>query len=459
MAITAVPYWYDKFIIDRHDFNSVCVEHHEEGKSMKKLLCSLTTAVLLAGVNVYGAANRQPAEAQGPQAIAFWYNNTGEEAAVYERAIAAYNASQSAYRVEGLSVNDQQKLIVAMAGSEAPDVVQGSNAQIVSYQANGLLASLTPFIDKDKFDLSVYSDKAVEANTVNGAVYALPLTGYTIQLFYNKDLLEAAGFSAPPETVEEMYEMAVAATKLDGDGNIDILGYPLFPLASARQELIYAFGGRWWSPDGKTLTPQDQGIITSLAYNVRYRNLYGIEKVQAFVATANTNRYTEKDMFFAGKQLFRLDGSWLPTMMAGFNSAVNYGIALIPGTRDRPELRGTSRFETNSLFIPVTAARKEGAWDFAKWLAGPVGAKIIDAGTGNLPALKSLYTDPDILAKPGFPAFIEALKLEKGIQYAQINDFNEYVSMLNEYLDYVYSGRQTPEAAMAALAARARNLK
>jgi multiple sugar transport system substrate-binding protein len=426
---------------------------------MKKLLCSLALMALLAGLNAYGAGNQQPAAAGGPQTVSFWYNNTGEEAKVYEQAIAAYNASQNVYRVEGLSVNDQQKLIVAMSGNEAPDVVQGSNAQIVSYQANGLLLSLKSFIDKEKFDLTMYSNKAIEANTVNGEIFALPLTGYTIQLFYNKDLLKAAGFSEPPKTVEEMYDMAVAATKLDADGNIDILGYPLFPLASARQELIYAFGGRWWSPNGKTLTPQDQGIIDSLTYNVRYRNQYGIEKVQAFVATANTNRYTEKDMFFAGKQLFRLDGSWLPTMMAGFKSTVNYGIALIPGTKAHPELQGTSRFETNSIFIPVTAARKEGAWDFAKWLTGPAGAKIIDVGTGNLPALKSLYTDPDILAKPGFPEFIDALKLEKGIQYAQINDFNEYVSMLNEYLDYVYSGQQTPEAAMAALANRAKNLK
>lgn len=425
---------------------------------MKKIFCSLALAVLAASF-VYGAGSRQPKAADGPQVINFWYNNTGDEAKIYEQAVAAYNASQSVYRVEGLSVNDQQKLIVAISGNEAPDVVQGSNSQIISYQANGLVASFKPFIDREKFDLSIYSNKAVEANTINGEVFALPLTGYTIQLFYNKDLLSAAGFSEPPKTVEEMYDMAVAATKLDRDGNIDVLGYPLFPLASARQELIYAFGGRWWSQNGKTLTPQDQGIIDSLTYNVRYRNQYGIEKVQSFVATANTNRYTEKDMFFAGKQLFRLDGSWLPTMMQNFNSTVNYGIALIPGTKARPELQGTSRFETNSIFIPVTAARKDGAWDFAKWLTGPAGAKIIDLGTGNLPALKSLYTDPDILAKPGFPEFIEALKLEKGIQYAQINDFNEYISMLNEYLDYVYSGQQSPAAAMAELANRARNLK
>jgi hypothetical protein len=40
-----------------------------------------------------------------------------------------------------------------------------------------------------------------------------------------------------------------------------------------------------------------------------------------------------------------------------------------------------------------------------------------------------------------------------------IADFAEYTSMINEYLDYVYSGKQPPEAAMSALAERAKNLK
>jgi multiple sugar transport system substrate-binding protein len=326
---------------------------------------------------------------------------------------------------------------------------------VISYQANGLLESMKALISRDKFDTGAFAAKAIEANSVRGEVFGLPLSGYTIQMYYNKDLLAAAGYSAPPATVEEMYEMAVKATKLDASGNIEILGYPLFPLASARQELIYAFGGRWWAEDGRTLTPQAPGNLESLKYNVLYRSQYGIDKVQAFIATANTNRYTEQDMFFAGKQLFRLDGSWLPGMMKNFNSTVNWGIALIPAPGANPAVRGTSRYETDSVFIPVTAAHKDGAWDFAKWISGPVGSKMI----GNLPALKALYTDSDILAKPGFKEFIDALQQEKGIQYPVISSFAEYTSMINEYLDYVYSGRQTPEAAMAALAERAKSLK
>jgi len=414
---------------------------------------------LMAVILSFAILSCKKAQETGPQTITFWYNNTGDEAIIYEQAITEYNASQSKYRVEGLSVNDTQKLIVALASREAPDLVKGSNYQVTSYQVQGFLESMKSYIDRDKFNISDFASKSIEANTMKGEVFGLPLSGYTIQMFYNKDLLAAAGYSAPPASVEEMYEMAVKATKLDSSGNIDVLGYPLFPFASARQELIYAFGGRWWAEDGITLTPQNQGVLESLRYNVRYRTQYGIDKVQAFIATANTNRYTEQDMFFAGKQLFRLDGSWLPTMMENFKSTVNWGIALIPSLKSNPNVRGTSRYETDSVFIPVTAANKDGAWDFAKWITGPVGSKIILLGTGNLPALKSLYTDSDILAKPGFKEFIDALQLEKGIQYPIIGSFAEYTSMINEVLDNVYSGSQTPEAAMATLADRAKNLK
>lgn len=388
--------------------------------------------------------------------VVFWYNNSGDEALIYEEAIKAYNESQDRYEVEGLSVTDSQKLVVAMGSNDAPDVIKISNQSVIQYQANGFLNNLQTYIDTEGFDTGIYSEQAMAANTVENDVYALPLSAYTIQMFYNKDLLEDAGYTEPPTTVEEMYEMAVAATVVGDDGNIEVLGYPLFPYASARQELIYAFGGRWWDEDNKP-TPEHEGIIASLNMNIQYRDVYGMNALNTFIGTANTNRYTEQDMFFTGKQLFRLDGSWLPTMMEGFESTVNWGITLIPGTKANPELRGSSRFETDSISVPSMAPNKEGAWDFTKWLCGEEGAKIIDLGTGNLPALKTLYDDADIIAVPGFADFIDALQEEKGIQYPVMNDFSEYVDLINASLDEVYAGTKTPEQAMADLAAQSAN--
>ena len=401
------------------------------------------------------------AESSGEKTkITFWYSHSGDEAAAFEAAIASYNASQDKVEVEGLSVTDHQNIIVAQSGSEAPDVIEVSNQDIINYANNGLIETLNDKADADGYDVAgTYSAQALTANTLNDDLYGMPLAAMIIEMFYNKDILAEIGYDAPPTTMEELYEMAVKATELDADGNITRLGYPLFPLASARQEGIYAFGGRWWAEDGTTLTPDDPGILDSLHMNVEYRSLYGIDKVNEFVATANTNRYTENDMFFAGKQLFRFDGTWLDAMIKANNADLNYGVALIPGTEAHPEDQGSSRYETNSLAIPVTCQNEEAAWDFIKYFTNSDATKQLLISMANLPVLPSLYDDPDMLAAmPSAEIFIDALKKENGIQYATIADLAQYTSLINEELDYVYNGSKTPEEAMAELKTRSETL-
>lgn len=407
------------------------------------------------------ATSAASAESSGEKTkITFWYSHSGDEAAAYEAAIASYNASQDKVEVEGLSVTDKQKIIVALSGSEAPDVIEVSNQDIINYANNGLIETLNDKADADGYDVAgTYSAQALTANTLNDDLYGMPLAAMIIEMFYNKDILAEIGYDAPPTTMEELYEMAVKATELDADGNITRLGYPLFPLASARQEGIYAFGGRWWAEDGTTLTPDDPGILDSLHMNVEYRSLYGIDKVNEFVATANTNRYTENDMFFAGKQLFRFDGTWLDAMIKTNNADLNYGVALIPGTKAHPEDQGASRYETNSLAIPVTCQNEDAAWDFIKYFTNSDATKQLLISMANLPVLPSLYDDPDMLAAmPSAEIFIDALKKENGIQYATIADLAQYTSLINEELDYVYNGSKTPEEAMAELKTRSETL-
>lgn len=427
------------------------------------LLSAATVCTVMASCGSQDSGSQAGASGSAPaggaaQEVSYWYFHTGDEAKVQEKAIAAYNSAQTKYKVSGLSVSDQQKLIVALSSNEAPDVVFSSNSNLTTYYSNGLLTNLQPYVDKEKFDMSVFSSQAVDSATFEGQVYGLPTSAVTIQMFYNKDLLEQAGYSEPPKTMEELYEMAEKVTTVADNGDIDVLGYPLFPFASARQELIYAFGGRWWAEDGVTLTPDSQGILDSLNMNIKFREKYGTEKVQAFIGTANTNRYTEQDMFFTGKQMFRFDGPWLSTMIAANNPDLNYGITLVPGTKANPDLRGVSRYETSVAAMAVSAENKDGGWDFIKWISGKDGAKIIDTGVGHPPARLDLYEDSEVLAIPAFAEFIESLKLEKGVQYAKIKDYAKYVSLIDEHLDYVYNGTMTPEDAMKALAEQAKSL-
>lgn len=443
-------------------------------KVLSMLLAVCMLAALLAACGDSGASGSTPAADGGSAAnapagspdgerevVTFWYTHQGEEAAVMEQTIAAYNESQDRYLVEGLSVPDRQKIVVAVSGNEAPDVIECSSANVVDFYANGLLQSLQPYIDAEDpsvWDINDTAETCVNAMKLDGEQYGIGWDQEIIQMFYNKTLLKEAGYDAPPTTVDEMYEMAVAATTLDADGNIDVLGYPLFPLASARQELIYAFGGRFWAEDLTKLTPDDPKILDSLNMNVKYREQYGIDKVQAFIATANTNRYTENDMFFAGKQLFRIDGQWLPAMIKNFGSDVDWGVVLLPSATGDPDGRGTSRYETTGAAIPVNAVNKDGAWDFIKWLTSPEGQKIMCIGNSWLPANTTLYDDPDLNAMPCFKEFMNALVEGNFVYYSRHPESAQYNSLIEEHLDYVYTGAKTPEEAMADLAERAKTL-
>ena len=56
---------------------------------------------------------------------------------------------------------------------------------------------------------------------MDGKLYGLPFRSETYVMYYNKDILSAAGYDTPPATWEEVKEVAAACT------NGDVYGYGL----------------------------------------------------------------------------------------------------------------------------------------------------------------------------------------------------------------------------------------
>lgn len=424
---------------------------------MKKSLAVLTCIALAAATLLSGCSNGQgqsggaTASSPGePQKVVYWYTSTGDEAKNQEQAISAFNSSQSQYKVEGLSVPDKQKFIVAMASDDSPDVVSLLDSEVVTYEAQGMLENLSPYIEKNNFNIKDFSEMAVKSNTVDNNVYGLPYSVNIIQMYYNKAILKAHGYTEPPKTMEELYDMGVACTQTDAKGNITVLGYPLFPLAAVPLEGVYAFGGRWAADDGTTLTPNNPGVLASMNMNLKYRQKFGMKAVQNFVATANTSRYSPQDEFFAGREVFRFDGLWLTPMIKQNKPDLDYGVTLIPGTKADPDAQGSSRLETSSAAISKTAKEKDGAFAFLEHYTTK-GIKTVLLKTSGLPACTSLFNDKEIGAQQDIDVFREAVEKNKGIQFPPIKDATKYKSMINSAYDSVYTGSKTPEKALADL--------
>ena len=122
---------------------------------------------------------------------------------------------------KGVTVNirdvpyDQVEQIVLTAASSGnmPDVMNLNTEFVKKVGANGALVKM----DEAAADVKdTFFEGLWETGGVNGTVYALPWYTTTSGMIYNPEILEAAGFSEPPSTFEEAWEMS--ATILEKTG-------------------------------------------------------------------------------------------------------------------------------------------------------------------------------------------------------------------------------------------------
>jgi len=89
-----------------------------------------------------------------------------------------------------------------------------------------------------------------------GEFYGIPWRGDIRPQLYRVDMLEEAGFSAPPDTWEDVTEMAKALTKRDDAGNVTQWGYAIGSSVPLQQffQCLWQAGGEFMTVDGNTAT-------------------------------------------------------------------------------------------------------------------------------------------------------------------------------------------------------------
>ncbi|HTK06749.1 MAG TPA: extracellular solute-binding protein, partial [Ktedonobacteraceae bacterium] len=86
-----------------------------------------------------------------------------------------------------------QKLDTQIAGNSAPDVFADHVAYFPQLVQEGALMNLTPLMQQDKLDQSVYYPQLLKPYQYQGNTYGLPKDWDTITLYYNKALIQKAG--------------------------------------------------------------------------------------------------------------------------------------------------------------------------------------------------------------------------------------------------------------------------
>ncbi len=112
--------------------------------------------------------------------------------------IAAFEASHPGIKVayESVPFNDLNSLIQTRVGGgdPDPDIYTADQPRIAALVQRGLLQDVTDAAGDISADVI---GSSIEASTVDGRLYALPISTSTQLLYYNKALLDAAGIAIP----------------------------------------------------------------------------------------------------------------------------------------------------------------------------------------------------------------------------------------------------------------------
>lgn len=156
--------------------------------------------------------------------------------------------------------NYKQKILTAMAGGGAPDLISIFGVDVAPFVSEGVLQPIG-----DLVDTSIFDENYLASGMYNDTVYAVPMGMNVRPLFYDKALVESMGFKGPPENYAQLLEYAKALTQKDASGNIERVGFwvPMdhpYKTVQTWLEFLLNNGGQLFDENGKAAFNSPEGI-------------------------------------------------------------------------------------------------------------------------------------------------------------------------------------------------------
>ncbi|MEU9358720.1 extracellular solute-binding protein [Streptomyces sp. NPDC048301] len=253
------------------------------------------------------------------------------------------------------------KVLGALQGDDAPDVIEVGNTQVAQYAETGKLRDLTLESMRD-LGGEDWIPGLAEPGKVNGGQYGIPWYAANRVVIYNKDLFAQAGITELPKTREEWVEISEKLNTA-GQQGIYLAGQNWYVLAGfiwdEGGELADEGGGDW------------QGALDSPA---ALRGMDFYKTLQAFgdgPKDADEQSPPETDVFAEGDvaQIISVPGSAALIEQKNPELKGKLGYFPIPGkTAGKP---GSVFTGGSDLIVPEGADHRGEGVDVVKALAGP----------------------------------------------------------------------------------------
>ncbi|GMQ78554.1 MAG: ABC transporter substrate-binding protein [Anaerolineae bacterium] len=348
------------------------------------------------------AEPEEPEESLEPIPINFWNYWDGKNGEVMQALIDEYNSANPDVEVTNIFIGWGEllpKLQTAAAGGDTPDIAAVDLVWMPKMVETGILAELNEYLDSSGVDLDDFYNFQLNVDRYGDTYYGLPVSTNNLELFYNKDLFEAAGLDpdVAPTSWEELMAFAEqCANPEEGISGMELFTEPGEGLSWQYQVYLWQAGGDFLSED-----------LSSSAFN----SPAGEQALQFWVDLIDGPApLTSWGLFGQGKSCMVMDGSWMVGIWAD-GAPFEWGTASMPFPSDGEP--ATNMGGEHLIIFKADPAKQQAAWDFANWLTSVETQIKWDKETGFMPIRESVATDPDYLSwlestEPRLIPFVES---------------------------------------------------
>lgn len=425
-----------------------------EGKSARRRAVRLkpaTAACAALGVLALGAAgcgSSSPASSSGNKTVTlnFWsaYNETDGESATMAHVVIPQFEKQN----PGIKVNSivypyadlLQKYIAASAAGDPPDLMRSDIAWVPQLASQGVVLKVSslswfPAIAKEALPGPLHT------TVYNGASYALPLDTNTQSLFWNKADFAAAGISAPPATMTQLFADAAKLTdKAKHQYGLGVDGTDIWNVAP----YLWSQGGALTNSSYATAA----GYLNDPTTAAAVQKLVGLQK-QGVIGSdflGGTGAVSGEEGFPKGQYAMYIDGPWAVSTYAALKPVPDYGIAVFP-------TGSAGSFSTvggEDLVISKGGHNLAAAEKFAQFLESPF-SQLAMAKVGQMSAL-STTAAAEVKATPYYAVFTQQLRT--AMDRPVTENYTKLDADFSAALQEILAGKESVQAGLASAASQ-----
>ncbi len=435
---------------------------------MKKFLAIILAAAMVLGLAACGGQQEgagsgdvKPPEPQGfepklgtePVEIVFWHSASDAQGQLMDKYIQEYNQSNgkqvtvnAVYQGQYSDATTLLKSILSAENySELPDVMQMDATGKVDYFNSG--KAFTASDAQTLFEESVqgsYLDAALGNWEFSGVQLGLPFATSTTITYYNKTLLEQAGWDKCPDTFGDLIRLSedFKANKI----NVPVIGtVPNTPtLANWLGQLgSYVVNNKNGS-DGMAdkLECVDNGALKT--FLSEWKALYD--------NGALTNDALSTSAFVAGQvAIFTSSSSNIKSVLDKVGGAFEVGVAPYLRVSSSASHGATVSGSFLAMFDSQDQLKMEAAWDFVKYMTGEAVQADFAVNTGYIPANKAAFENSAykalLASTPQFDVGPEQLEKTpsdmRSVTVGPSTDF--YYAIMNNCSDMLANGQSVDE--------------